>query len=95
MGALEEPPSVAGDRRSPAPVGQKRREGGKERSNLTSGPSGPTVSDPRSALSLFKWRRKTPSAFSLLRKRITAEAFSFFLVLFENRFDQTLTGYNF
>ena len=76
--ALEEPPFVAGDRRSPAPVGQKRREGGKERSNLTSGPSGPTVSDPRSALSLFKWRRKTPSALSLLRKRTSAETFSFF-----------------
>ena len=95
MDALEEPPFIADDRRSLATVRAQKKEGEGERSNLTSGPSGPTVSDPRSALSLFKWRRKTPSAFSLLRKRITAEAFSFFLVLFKNRFDQTLTGYNF
>ena len=95
MGALEEPPSVAGDRRSLATVRAQKREGEGDQSNLTSGPSGPTVSDQRSALSLFKWRRKTPSVFSLLRKRISLEAFSFFLVLFKNRFDQTLTGYNF
>ena len=46
-GALGEPPFVAGDRPSPAPVrAEKRRERG-EWSNLTSRPSGPTVSDPR------------------------------------------------
>ena len=48
LDAREALPFVDGDRRSPAPVGQKRGEGGKKRSNLTSGPSGPTVSDSRS-----------------------------------------------
>ena len=46
-GAREEPPFVDGDRRRPPPFGQRERGGRKERSNLTSGPSGPTVSDPR------------------------------------------------
>ena len=46
-GALEEPPSVAGDRRSPAPVRAEKRREREEWSNLVSGPSGPTVSDPR------------------------------------------------
>ena len=93
--ALEEPPFVAGDRRSPATVRAQRKEGEGDQSNLTSGPSGPTVSDPRGALSLFKWRRKTPNALSLLRKRISLKAFSFFWFYFKNRVDQTLTGYNF
>ena len=77
-GAREEQPNAGDDRRSPAPLGQRRETTRGDWSNLTSGPSGPTVSDPRSALSLFKWRRKPPSAFPLLRKRISAETFSFF-----------------
>ena len=44
--ALEEPSFAGKDRRSSASVRPKEREGGGDRSNLTSGPPGPTVSDP-------------------------------------------------
>ena len=44
--ALEEPPFTSDDRRSPASLGQRREKGRGDWSNLTSGPGGPTVSDP-------------------------------------------------
>ena len=53
-GALEEPPFVDGDRRRPATVRAERKEGEGDQSNLTSGPSGPTVSDPRGRSPLYK-----------------------------------------
>ena len=45
-GAREEPPFAGVDRRSPASVRPEEEGGGGDRSNLTSGPPGPTVSDP-------------------------------------------------
>ena len=86
-GALEEPPFVDGDRRSPAPVrAEKRRERG-EWSNLTSGPSGPTVSDPRAnraglSGSVFP-RVRIPYPESVF----CIEAFSFFWFYLKQNFD--------
>ena len=44
-GAREEQPNAGDDRRSPAPLGQRRETTRGDWSNLTSGPGGPTVSD--------------------------------------------------
>ena len=45
-GTRREPPFASGDRRGLASVRAEEEEGGIDWSNLTSGPSGPTVSDP-------------------------------------------------
>ena len=44
-GAREEQPNAGDDRRSPAPLGQRRETTRGDWSNVTSGPGGPTVSD--------------------------------------------------
>jgi len=44
-GAREEQPNAGDDRRSPAPLGQRRETTRGDWSNMTSGPGGPTVSD--------------------------------------------------
>ena len=44
-GAREEQPNTGDDRRSPAPLGQRRETTRGDWSNMTSGPGGPTVSD--------------------------------------------------
>ena len=45
LGAREEQPNAGDDRRSPAPLGQRRETTRGDWSNMTSGPGGPTVSD--------------------------------------------------
>ena len=47
--ALEEPPFAGDDRQNPAPARVEEKGGRGDWSNLTSGPPGPTVSDPRAS----------------------------------------------
>ena len=84
LDAREAPPFVDGDRRSPAPIGQKRGEGGKKRSNLTSGPSGPTVSDPRDRSLCLSEGANSRVRLLYCESVFPSESFSF-LVLFKNR----------
>ena len=55
-------------------------------SNLTSGPKGPTISDPRVDARWLKWKRVPPNMPSLRGKRKPTNRFSFLIFIFYSLF---------
>ena len=75
---------VAGDRRSPATVRAQRKEGEGDQSNLTSGPSEPTVSDPLPRSLWLSGSAKTGVRLPCFENVFPSNRFPF-QVLFKNR----------
>ena len=78
---------AGGDRRCLASIRAEEEEGGIDWSNLTSGPSGPTVSDPVPVHVGLSEGVFSPVRFPRSESVFTSETFSF-LFYFKNRFDQ-------
>ena len=88
-GAREEQPNAGDDRRSPAPLGQRRETTRGDWSNLTSGPLDPLSATPRRPR-WSKWRRHTRNTSSLRESVISSKRFLFCFNLktdFDQNFD--------
>ena len=72
-----EPPFAGVDRRSPASARPEEKEGTGDWSNLTSGPDGPTVSDPATTHTGFSGSVKPRVRFLLFENVLLPEPFSF------------------
>ena len=79
-GAREEQPNAGDDRRSPAPLGQRRETTRGDWSNLTSGPLDPLSATPRRPR-WSKWRRHTRNTSSLRESVISSKRFLFYFKL--------------
>ena len=80
-----EPPFAGDDRRSPTSLGQRREKGRGDWSNLTSGPPGPTVSDPVPVHVGLSEGIFSPVRFPRSESVFPSETFSFLFYL-NNRF---------
>ena len=88
-GPREEQPNAGDDRRSPAPLGQRRETTRGDWSNLTSGPLDPLSATPRRPR-WSKWRRHTRNTSSLRESVISSKRFLFCFNLktdFDQNFD--------